>query len=76
MFDRIMENSMAIWVLISAAFPVFAIGTLIKALLHYRRLRAANEPYSATPVAFPRFPEAAVSRTVRASAEDDWIPSR
>jgi hypothetical protein len=76
MFDRIMENSMAIWVLVSAAFPIFAIGTLIRALRHFRRLRAAYESYSAAPVSLARYPEASLPRPVRVSANDDWVPSR
>lgn len=64
MFDRIMENSMAIWMLVSAVFPIFFFGTLIKAFLHYRRLRRLPEYVPGVPA--PR----ARART------DDWVASR
>ena len=64
MFDRIMENSMALWLLVSAAYPVFLIAMLIKAFRHFRRLRA--------PVAYAPYPP----EPVPASRRDDWTPSR
>jgi hypothetical protein len=76
MFDRIMENSMAIWMLISAAFPVFAIGTLIKAFLRFRRLRTASGHYPAATMSRVSFSDAPASRPVHAVAGDDWVPSR
>jgi hypothetical protein len=66
MFDRIMENSMAIWMLVSLAFPIFLIGTLVKAVRHFRKPRwePETEPFPA--------PVAARSRI----EIDDWVPSR
>ncbi|HKP95316.1 MAG TPA: hypothetical protein VJ385_06120 [Fibrobacteria bacterium] len=63
MFDRIMENSMAIWLLVSALFPVFCFGTILKAILHFRRAHALSEYLSKPAVPRPRF------------EPDDWIPS-
>jgi hypothetical protein len=67
MFDRIMENSMALWMLLSALFPIFFFGTIIKAILHFRRTRtlARYREY------LPNLP----NREERVDAED-WIPSR
>lgn len=64
MFDRIMENSMALWLLVSAAYPVFLLTMLIKAFRHLRRQRAplAYVPYAPEPV--------------HASRRDDWTPAR
>lgn len=73
MFDRIMENSMAMWMLVSALFPIFFFGTIIKAVLHFRRMRALKrikglgedmETFTA--------PE---TREDRVQSED-WVPSR
>ena len=64
MFDRIMENSMAIWLLISAAYPVFLVVMLIKAFRHFRRLRA--------PVDYAAY----APEPVHASRRDDWTPAR
>jgi hypothetical protein len=64
MFDRIMENSMAIWLLVSAAYPVFLIGMLVKAVRHYRRLRS---PSAHAPLPRERRPQ---------EQPDDWIPAR
>lgn len=64
MFDRIMENSMPLWMLASALFPIFFFATLIKAILQYRRTREALQtlPLAALP---------------RARMENrDWVPSR
>lgn len=36
MFDRIMENSMAIWLPLSAAYLVFLAGMIVKAIRHFR----------------------------------------
>jgi hypothetical protein len=63
MFDRIMENSMALWMLASALFPIFFFGTLIKAILHYRRTRKLLEYIPRPPVPRTRF------------QTDDWVPS-
>lgn len=67
MFDRIMENSMAVWLLISAAYPVFLLAMLIKAFRHFRRTRgpASYAPYPAySPEFAPR------------NERDDWTPAR
>jgi hypothetical protein len=66
MFDRIMENSMAVWLLISAAYSVFLVVTLVKALRHFRRLRA-REAYLPYPP--ERLPVPSLGR-------DDWTPAR
>ncbi|MDB5106585.1 MAG: hypothetical protein JWP91_4274 [Fibrobacteres bacterium] len=63
MFDRIMENSMAIWMLVSAVFPIFFFGTIIKAVLHFRRRRGLLEYLPRIPVPQARF------------EQDDWVPS-
>jgi hypothetical protein len=67
MFDRIMENSMALWMLVSALFPIFFFGTIIKAILHFRRTRALVR-YREYQAILPALPE-------RVNSED-WIPSR
>jgi hypothetical protein len=64
MFDRIMENSMALWLLISAAYPFFLGATLFKAFRHFRRRRAA---FAYAPPVPDRVPSARA---------DDWIPAR
>ena len=77
MFDRIMENSMPMWMLVSALFPVFLFGTIIKAVLHFRKMRALEMPMRpvhpgeifAVPIARP------ITHRERAES-DDWIPSR
>lgn len=64
MFDRIMENSMAVWLLVSAAYPVFLCAMLIKAVRHFRRTRM--------PAAYaPTLPERRP-----APRPDDWTPAR
>jgi hypothetical protein len=67
MFDRIMENSMAMWMLVSALFPIFFFGTLIKAALHFRRMRALKEQGEILPR--PVLGEERVEA-------NDWVPSR
>lgn len=42
MFDRIMENSMALWLPVSAAYFIFAAGMIVKAIRHFRRARAMS----------------------------------
>jgi len=64
MFDRIMENSMALWLLVSAAYPVFLLAMLIKAFRHFRRQRA--------PASYAPYP----METIPASRRDDWTPAR
>ena len=64
MLDRIMENSMAIWILVSATYPIFLFGMIFKAVRRYRLLRA-DLPYVPASLV-------AVSRAQR----EDWIPSR
>lgn len=70
MFDRIMENSMALWMLVSALFPIFVFGTLIKAFLHYRRMRALERMVIPDEI-LPAQP----LRHERVDSED-WVPSR
>jgi hypothetical protein len=70
MFDRIMENSMAVWLLISAAYPVFLLAMLIKAFRHFRRMRA-QASYAPYPP-YPNYPPEFVSPPRR----DDWTPAR
>ncbi|MEO6097159.1 MAG: hypothetical protein ABIW76_16375 [Fibrobacteria bacterium] len=73
MFDRIMENSMALWMLLSALFPVVFFGTIIKAILHYRRTRSLAR-YREYLSSIPRL---ASFRTNEDRVEtEDWIPSR
>ena len=69
MFDRIMENSMALWMLASAVFPIFLFGSLIKAFLHFRNLRRLPEYIPGTSLARPR------SQTDSMHSED-WVASR
>lgn len=64
MFDRIMENSMALWLLVSAAYPVFILAMLIKAFRHFRRARA--------PTGYAPYPAEIVTSIRR----DDWTPAR
>ncbi len=64
MFDRIMEHTMAMWMLVSAVFPIFFFGTIIKAFLHFRRTRAVLEYAPRIPVPAERL------------ETEDWIPSR
>ncbi len=70
MFDRIMENSMPLWMLVSALFPIFFFGTLIKAVLHYRRMRALRRSGDRMEL-FP----APMAHQKRVESED-WVPSR
>jgi hypothetical protein len=70
MFDRIMENSMALWMLLSALFPIFFFGTIIKAILHFRRTRSLTRYRDYLP-GLTSVP----AREDRVDAED-WIPSR
>jgi hypothetical protein len=67
MFDRIMENSMAVWLLVSAAYPVFILAMLIKAFRHFRRTRA--------PAAYPPYPSYP-AEFATPSRRDDWTPTR
>lgn len=64
MFDRIMENSLPIWMLVSLAFPIFLVGTLIKAVRHFRKPRWEAESIPAPAV---------VRRRIET---EDWVPSR
>ncbi|GEM_PF-3589161 len=64
LFDRIMQNSMAIWMLVSGLFPIFLFGMLIKAVLHLRRIRQLVK----------RFPEVPAVPSSWVPAED-WVPS-
>jgi hypothetical protein len=64
MFDRIMENSMALWLLVSAAYPVFLLAMLIKAFRHFRRTRAS--------VAYAPYPR----EFAPPARHDDWTPAR
>jgi hypothetical protein len=64
MFDRIMENSMAIWILVSATYPIFLFGMIFKAFRHYRRLRALPGRAPMLPVPEPR------------TQSGDWVPTR
>ncbi|MEO7427455.1 MAG: hypothetical protein ABI036_19875 [Fibrobacteria bacterium] len=67
MFDRIMENSMAIWMLVSLAFPIFLVGTLVKAVRHFRKPRWEPE---AEPMSAP-----AGARAHNRIESEDWVPS-
>lgn len=68
---------MPMWMLVSALFPVFLFGTIIKAVLHFRRMRALERPGRTgdpgglfpAPTARPNF------RQDRVESED-WVPSR
>lgn len=70
MFDRIMENSMAMWMLVSALFPIFFFGTIIKAIIHFRRMKALRE--------IKRRRDFVPGHRLRDNrvAADDWVPSR
>ena len=70
MFDRIMENSMALWMLLSALFPIFFFGTIIKAIVHFRRMKAHREIKQQLEF-IPRH----MLRENRVAA-DDWVPGR
>lgn len=79
MFDRIMENSMALWMLLSALFPIFFFGTIIKAILHFRRTRslARYRGYLSGLSGHSGLPDLSrlPAREDRVETED-WIPSR
>jgi hypothetical protein len=64
MFDRLMENSMALWMLISGLFPVFLFGMIIKAYLHYRRTRLLLDKMPKVPVVTHAWVKS-----------EDWVPS-
>jgi hypothetical protein len=67
MFDRIMENSTALWLLISAAYPIFLVSMVVRAVRHYRRTRH--------PLAYPAsiaYPAASPS----GKAREDWTAAR
>ena len=63
MLDRIMQNSMAIWMLVSGLFPIFLLGMVIKAYLHLRRLRVLVKSIPQTPIVPAWIPT------------EDWVPS-
>ncbi len=62
--DRMMENSMGMWMLVSGIFPIFLIGTLIKAYLHRKRIQ----------MLIGQIPEVKIESPARAP-ENDWVPS-
>jgi hypothetical protein len=66
MFDQIMENSMAIWMLLSALFPIFLIVMIARAVLHLRRLRAMVDNMPEPPIATHSWVEI---------ESEDWVPS-
>jgi hypothetical protein len=66
MFDRIMEHSMAIWLLVSLTYPIFFFGTILKALWHWRRLRDRSAYAPAAPSGIQR-------ETVQS---EDWVATR
>jgi hypothetical protein len=71
-FDRIMENTMAIWLPVSAAYLVFMAGMIVKAIRHFRRQR--NVP-AYTPG--PRRAYAASGGGTGAELRArDWTPAR
>lgn len=61
---------MAMWMLVSALFPIFFFGTIIKAIVHFRRMKALKE-IKRQPGFVPRH----MLRENRVKA-DDWVPSR
>ena len=63
MFDRIMESSMAIWLLVSATYPIFLFGMLFKAFRRYQLLRAQ-----------PAYVPSALVEASRAPRQD-WVAS-
>ena len=64
MFDQIMEHSMSIWLLVSAAYPIFFFGMIVKALRHWRRLRA-KEAYAP-----------AIATLREGVRSEDWVATR
>lgn len=66
MFDRIMEHSMAIWLLVSLAYPIFFFGTILKAIRHWRRLRDRSATATAASAGIPL-------ETVQS---EDWVATR
>jgi hypothetical protein len=76
MFDRIMENSMALWMLVSALFPIFFFGTLIKAALHFRRMRELNRLEERLVVRLENRLERRLENRLERLESEDWIPSR
>lgn len=42
MFDRMMEHSISIWLLVSAAYLVFFVGMIYKAIRRWRGSRAPS----------------------------------
>jgi len=75
---------MALWLLVSAAYPVFLCVMLVKAVRHFRRARGPSAYGPSLPeTAFlreraPAFAERAAILPERRSASrtDDWTPSR
>ncbi len=73
MFDRIMENSMPIWLIVSAVFPIFLIGMIVKAILHLRRMRALSETIARERILV--IPEREVWSDKVWAETNDWVPS-
>lgn len=67
---------MALWLLISAAYPLFIIAMVIKAIRHYRRQRSFPTLWvgpKPTPAAYaPSLPE----RRRSEPPPGDWTPAR
>jgi hypothetical protein len=78
MFDRIMENSMALWLPVSAAYLVFLAAMIVKAFRHFRRARA--RAYGAGPERAFASPRAGYGRETAGRAAEsrnrDWSPAR
>lgn len=79
MFDRIMENSMALWLPVSAAYLIFMAGMIVKAFRHFRRARGVPA-YGRGPDRHFLSPVGSYGRGSAGSAAEsrsrDWSPTR
>jgi hypothetical protein len=71
MFNTLMRNTMPVWMLLSALYPIFVGAFVFKALTQMRRLRALRREAAA-----PRHKAEGVRLRSEAWTEaKDWVPS-
>ena len=72
MFDRFMQQSLALWMLATLAFGLFAAWILIRAALRIRHLRALLNEATREARAGNRGP----AHPWQATESEDWIAQR
>jgi hypothetical protein len=80
MFDRIMENTMALWLSVSAAYLFFMAGIIVKSIRHFRRSRGVlaypTGPRRASASAPGRAYATATELSGAEPRDGDWSPAR